>query len=118
MVIYKSECGQYLCRSVSTSTGGNYEAWSIDGCIHWRHDNRIRTWADEKKFNRPMAYCVGGYSCEKTGQKKGSFTLSLLHCDTTKVLKPFSGNTIIESIEVVFRRKVPVQNVPKWLSEG
>lgn len=113
---YKSEDGNYICRSVGGG-GGHYEVWSIDGCIHWRHENRIRTYADAEKYNHPMVYAVGGYSCEKLGQKKGSFTLNLLHCDTAKVVEPFKGNTVIESLHVVFRRKVPMQHVPHWLKD-
>jgi hypothetical protein len=64
-----------------------------------------------------MERCVGGFSAQKTGQKKGSFTLNLLHCDTTKIIEAFKGNTIIESFDIVFRRKVPPQNVPHWLKE-
>lgn len=112
---YKSECGQYLCRVVES--WGHFEVWSVDGCIHWRHDNRYQRWADEKKYNRPMVYAVGGFNAEKNGQKKGSFTLTLLHCDTTKVIEPFKGNTILESLDVVFRRKIPIQNVPKWIHQ-
>ena len=114
--VYKSECGEYLCRSVNGG-GWPYEAWTIDGCLHWRNDNRINTREDVERYNRPMAYCVGGFSAEKNDQKSGSFTLQLLHCDTAKVIEPLKGNTIIEKIDVVFRRKVPPQNVPRWLRE-
>lgn len=110
---YKSEDGNYICRFLEWA--GSYEAWTKDGCIHWRKDNRINTRADAAKYRYPMVYAVGGYSCEKLGQKKGSFTLTLLHCDTTKVIEPFKGNTVIESIAVVFRRRLPPQNVPRWL---
>lgn len=114
---YKSEDGNYLCRSVRGG-GWPYEAWTIDGSIHWRNDNRIRTSGDAERYRHPMAYCVGGYSCQQTGQKKGSFTLDLLHCDTTKIIEPGKGNTVLETLEVVFRRKVPLQHVPKWLKEA
>jgi hypothetical protein len=115
--VYKSDCGRYLCRPVNRhGGGGTYEAWTIDGCIHWRDDNRIRTWADEKRMY-PMVYSVGGYSATLTGQKPGSFTLNLLHCDVSKVVIPGLGNTIIESLDIVFRRKVPPQNVPHWLKD-
>lgn len=107
-----SECGGYLCRSLS---GGHFEAWTIDGCIHWRNDNRLRTSKDLHPYRHPMAYSVGGYSAEQTGQKPGSFTLNLMHCDTTQEIIPFRGNTIIESLAVVFRKKVPMQHVPRWL---
>lgn len=112
---WRSECGGYLCRPFG---GGNFEAWTADGSLHWRNDNRINTWADQKRFRHPMAYCVGGYSAEKTGQKTGSFTLNLLHCDVTKLVEPFRGNTIIDSMDVVFRRKIPPQNLPKWIRGG
>lgn len=114
--VYLSECGNYFCRSVNGG-GWPYEAWTIDGCLHWRNDNRVKTWADQKKFNHPMAYCVTAYHAELSDQKPGSFTLSLTHCDTTKVIEIGKGNTIIEDLGVVFRRKVPPQNVPKWLKE-
>jgi hypothetical protein len=109
---YKSECGKYICRSQGAA---QFEAWTTDGCLHWRNDNRIVTWADEKAVRHPMAYSVGGYQAEMTGQKKGSFTLNLLHCNITEVIKPGTGNTVIESVDVVFRRKIPVQNVPRWM---
>jgi len=111
--LFLSECGKYLCRL--TQGGGCFEAWTIDGCIHWEDDRRIRTWADQAKFRRPMVYAVGGYSAEMTGQKRGSFTLNLLHCDVTKEIIAGTGNTIIESLDVVFRRKIPPQNTPRWL---
>jgi hypothetical protein len=111
--VFKSECGRYLCRS--TREGGQFEAWLSDGSIHWQDDDRIEAWVDEKKFRHPLEYNVGGYSAEKTGQKKGSFTLTLLHCDTTMEIVPFKGNTIIESVDVVFLRKVPPQNTPGWM---
>ncbi len=115
--VYKSECSRYLCQVV-VGHWGNFQAWSIDGSLHWRHDNRIRTSADQQKYRHPMAYAVGGYSAEKEGQKKGSFTLNLLHCDTQKEIVPFRGNTIIESLDIVFRRRLPRQNVPHWIRAG
>ena len=112
---YKSECGKYICRALDGA--GTFEAWTVDGSIHWRNDNRIQTWKDAAKPSHPMERCVGGYSAATTGQKKGSFTLNLLRCDTTKIIEPFKGNTIIESLDIVFLRKVPSQNVPQWAKE-
>lgn len=40
-----------------------------------------------------------------------------LDYDVSKTIEPFKGNTIITSIDVVFRRKVPSQNVPHWIKE-
>jgi hypothetical protein len=91
------------------------EVWTRGGERHWRDDNRIRTWKDAAEPRYPMEFCVGGYSAQKTGQKKGAFTLSLLHCDITKIIDPWKGNTVIENIDVVFRRKIPPQNVPHWV---
>jgi hypothetical protein len=111
---YKSDCGKYICRD----TGGcNFEAWTVDGCFHWRNDNRVRTLGDLPTYVHPMVYAVGGYSGERTGQREGSFTLTLLHCDPSKTIEPYKGNTIIESLDAVFRRKVPMQHVPHWLKE-
>ena len=112
MDFFKSECGNYLCRSLG---GGTFEAWTADGSIHWRNDNRARTWADAAKPCHPLERCTGGYSAETIGQKKGSFTLQLLHCDTSKIIEAYKGNTIIEQVSVIFRRKIPPQNVPHWL---
>lgn len=108
---YLSECGMYLCRSLG---GGEFEAWTRDGARHWRNDNRVRTWKESRQPRHPMDFSVAGYSAEKTGQKKNSFTLNLVNCDITQFIEPFKGNTIIESIDVVFRRKLPPQNVPHW----
>lgn len=110
--MFLSECGGYVCRSHG---GGNYEAWTVDGATHWKHDDRVKTWADAKRFRHPLPYGVGGYSAEKTGQKPGSFTLNLLKCNTRMKIKPFTGNTIIESRDVVFRRKVNRGHVASWL---
>lgn len=101
---YLSECGGYYCRYLGS--GGRFEAWTADGKIHWLKDDRIKTWDDAKAKRHPLEYCVGGYSAEKTGEKKGSFTLYLLHCNTRKVIVPFTGNTVIESLDVVFRRRL------------
>jgi hypothetical protein len=114
--IYRSECGQYLCRS--TRFAGHFEAWLLDGSVHWRDDNRVQTWADQKKYCCPLAQSVGGYSAQQLGQKIGSFTLKLLHCDITKQIEPFQGNTVLEQLDVVFRRKVPAQNVPRWIRQA
>jgi hypothetical protein len=111
--IYRSECGGFLCRVGSAA--GHFEAWTVDGSIHWRDDNRIQTWKDAAIIRHPMERCVGAYSAETAGQKKGSFTLSLLRCDTTKIVESFQGNTVIEDLDIVFRRKIPKQNWPKWL---
>jgi hypothetical protein len=113
--VYKSECGGYLCRS--TRDGGRYEAWTRDGAIHWKDDDRIKTWEDEKKASHPLEYCVVGFSAQMTGQKKGSFTLSLAHCDITAIIKPWTGNTIIESRKIVFRRRVPAQCIPHFIRQ-
>jgi hypothetical protein len=112
--IYRSECGGYLCRSID----GFYEAWTADGATHWKNDNRVQTREDAEKFNRPLKYSVGSYSCERAGQKKGSFTLGLLHCNTRKKIKPFTGNTIIEQREVVFRRRLPFRQTPHWFKSA
>ena len=111
---YKSECGGYLCRYLGF---GNYEAWKMDGSIHWVHDDRIKTWKDAEKRRHPLPFSVGGYSAEKTGQKKGSFTVTLLRCDTKKYIKPWTGNTVLESLHIVFRRKVQAAHIPRWLKE-
>jgi len=109
---YLSECGQYVARCAGT--WGAFEVWTADGAIHWRHDNRIKTWADAKEDRRPMVYATGGFSAHKTGQKKGSFTVYLLHCDPTKIVVPWTGNTVIERLNVVFRRKIPSGHSAKW----
>lgn len=113
MDLYKSECGGYLCRA--PRRWGSFEAWTIDGSIHWRDDDRIKCFADEKTAPHPLEYCTGGFSARTTGQKKGSFTVTLLHCDTSKIIVPWTGNTVIESRDVVFRRRVPHQNWPRFL---
>ena len=109
--MYLSECGGYVCRA----TPGSYEAWTIDGSLHWRDDDRIKTWADAKRRRHPLPYGVGGFSCELPGQKHGSFTLKLLHCDTRKYIKPYAGNTIIEALDVVFRRQIQSNHTTSWL---
>jgi hypothetical protein len=114
--MYLSECGRYVCRPVNRhGGGGTYEAWTADGSIHWRDDNRVLTWADADKPRHPMAYAVGGYSATKTGQKKGSFTLDLLHCDTAMFVKAYTGNTVIESLHIVFRRKIQSNHEAAWM---
>lgn len=109
--IYKSECGRYLCRA--PRMWGSFEAWDIDGLTHWRDDDRVKSWDDPPLH--PFEYCSGGFQAEMTGQKKGSFTVTLLHCDTHKLIEPWTGNTVIEQQDVVFRRKIPRQNWPKFL---
>ena len=104
----------YLCRAIGG--WGSFEAWTIDGSIHWRHDNRIRTFKDQEKYRKPMVYCTVAFSAEKTGQKTGSFTVTLAHCDPTKDVEAFRGNTIIEQIDIVFRRRVPPHCVPKFIA--
>ncbi len=111
--IYKSECGGYLCRA--PRCWGSFEAWTIDGLIHWRQDDRIKTWDDNNLDWHPFEYCTGGFSAQMTGQKKGSFTVTLLHCDTSIVIVPWTGNTVVEKQDIVFRRRVPHQNWPKFL---
>jgi hypothetical protein len=112
--MYLSECGGYVCRVIE-GCSCDYEAWTVDGAIHWQHDNRVKTWKDAKKRRHPLPYSVGGWAAMRTGQKKGSFTLHLLHCDARKYIKPFAGNTVIESRDIVFRRKVPSHHVASWL---
>lgn len=111
--LYLSECGGYLCRGLGS---GNFEAWTRDGSVHWQKDDRVKTWEDAAIPRHPLEYGVGGYSAKKTGQKKGSFSLSLLHCDTSKFIEPFKGNTIVEARDIVFRRQLPPQRMPAELS--
>lgn len=113
--VFLSECGEYLCRCLGG--GGLFEAWTRDGARHWRHDNRIRTWKEAAEARHPVEFAVAGYSNTKTGQKRDSFTLHLVHCDITKFVEPYKGNTVIESLDIVFRRRVPPQNVPHWIRE-
>ena len=108
-----SECGKYICRHLQGIA--NYEAWTVDGSTYWRHDDRVKTWEDARKRRHPYEYSVGGWSCRKPKQKPGSFTLNLLHYDRRKYIKPLTGNTIIESIYVVFRRKVPSGHTRAWV---
>lgn len=109
-----SECGGYVCRVAPGDSWGSFEAWTVDGSIHWENDQRIKTWEDAREPRHPLPFGVGGYSATKTGQKKGSFTLNLLRCDTTMIIEPYKGNTIIESLDVVFRRKVPAGHYAAW----
>lgn len=101
--LYRSECGKFLCRMHG---GGCGEAWTADGKTHWVNDT--------SNSNRPQPFCVGGYSCAMNGQKKGSFTLNLLRCNPRKKIIPLTGNTIIESQDVVFRKMVPGIHMPRW----
>lgn len=87
----------------------------MDGAIHWRRDDRFKSWDDHKLDWHPFEYCTGGFSAEKPGQKKGSFTVTLLRCDTQKIITPWTGNTVIEKQEIIFRRRVPRQNYPQFL---
>jgi hypothetical protein len=112
--IYKSECGRYLCR-VASRGWGCFEAWTVDGSIHWLSDDRIRTFDDEKLDWHPFEYCTGGFSARMTGQKKGAFTVTLLRCDPNNIIVPWTGNTVVEKQDIVFRRKIPRQNWPKFL---
>lgn len=109
---YLSECGDYICRKLDGC--GHYEAWTKDGSIHWEDDDRIRTWEDAKIPMHPLPYGVGGFSAEMHGQKRGSFTLNLLKCDTSKIIDPFQGNTITEAKDIVFRRKIPSNHNAAW----
>jgi hypothetical protein len=113
--LFRSECGGFFCRASATRGWGSFEVWSADGKTHWRCDDRIKCWADNELAWHPFEFCTGGFSAEKMGQKAGSFTVTLLHCDTGKVIIPWTGNTVIESRDVVFRRRVPPQNWPKFL---
>lgn len=63
MQVYKSECGKYLCRV--TRCWGSFEAWTIDGSIHWRDDNRVVTWADHIRVQ--PAPCGGVGTAAKEG---------------------------------------------------
>lgn len=111
--IYRSECDAYLCHLVGW--GGDYEAWTIDGGMHWHNDDRLQKQGDRERYPCPLEYMVIGYSAAKYDQKKGSFTLRLAHCDPTQPIVPWTGNTILEQREVVFRRRVPWQQTPRWL---
>ena len=110
--MYISECRGYVCRRVGS---GEYEAWTADGSIHWRYDTRIQTWADARKPRHPMVYAVGGWCCEQTGQKPGSFTLDLCHCDVTGFVTAFTGNTLLDKRRVVFRRKIQPNHIAACL---
>ena len=103
--VFRSECGVYLCRFLGSC---NFEAWTADGETHWANDDR-----PEREYTLPLV--VGGYSAEMIGQKKNSFTLYLLRCDPTIKIIPFRGNTVIESLHIVFRRRVPWMHVPRWM---
>lgn len=111
--IYKSECGGFLCRA--TRQWGNFEVFTADGSTHWRDDDRFKTFADERAALKALPYCTGGFSAQKTGQKKGSFTITILNCDAAKAIIPWTGNTVTEQRDVIFRRRVPKQNWPKFL---
>jgi hypothetical protein len=111
--IYRSECDAYVCHWLGQ--GGAYEAWTIDGDIHWHHDDRIQKRGDCERYPYPLDSMVVAYSAERYDQKQGSFTLRLAHCDPSKVIVPWTGNTILEQREVVFRRRVPWQQTPRWL---
>lgn len=89
----------------------------MDGSIHWRDDDRIKCWSDNEIEWHPFEYCTGGFSARVDGQKQGSFTVTLLRCDISKVIVPWTGNTVIEKLDVVFRRRVPPQNLPKFLRQ-
>lgn len=106
--MYKSECGEYVCRYLCDVA--RFDAWTFDGHIHWLDDDRIKTFADEKLDWPALKYAIGGYSAQMTGQKKGSFTLDLLICDPNKIIIPWKGNTVIETRNIVFRRKIPPQH--------
>lgn len=111
--LFRSECGLYYARHLE---GGRYEAWGRDGEPHWRRDDRGYSWDDVKQGVRPLEWQVGSYSAAMHGQKPGTFTLGLLRCDTTKIVEPYTGNTVVESRKVEFRRRVPGIHMPRWAS--
>jgi hypothetical protein len=100
--LFISDCGGYYCRALGNA---HFEVWTSNGTIHWREDSR------RPLCEYPIVYCVGGYSCQKKGQKEGSFTLNLLHCDTQIKILVFKGNTIIDQKDVVFRRRIQSNHV-------
>ncbi len=106
--LFISDCGGYYARDLGNAY---FEAWTENGTIHWRENNR------RPICEYPMVYSIGGYSCQKLGQKKGSFTLSLLHCDPSVKIITFMGNTIIDEKDVVFRRKVQSNHVKAVLKK-
>lgn len=111
--LYRSECGRYLCLTRwSKERCAWQEAWSKDGKIHWTDGPKVHEWG-ARLFAHPFQ--VGGYSAEKAGQKKGSFTLTLLCCDARKIVEPWTGNTIVDGFDCVFRRKIPLQNYPAFI---
>lgn len=107
--MFRSECGKYLCRQAG-NCGGAFDAWTVDGKTHWKWDRR------EPLSDYPLELNVGSYSCERGDQKKGSFTLGLYRCNPRKKVKAFTGNTVIEHQDVVFRRRLPAILMPRWAS--
>lgn len=112
MRMYWSECGEY----VLVAEGGVHDGtvYLKDGSRMWIHDRRVKTWDDAKIPRKALPFCIGGYSCQKTGEKKGTFTINLLECDTEKFIEAWTGNTVIRSLNVKFRRKIPSNHHSAW----
>lgn len=110
--LYLSDCGQFICRHIGPC--GVFEAWTIDGRTHYQHDGRVKTWDDAKKPRRALRFCVGGYSATLCDQKKGTFNLDLCECNPRKIIKPLTGNTIVRTQLIAFRRRIPRAHWNKW----
>jgi hypothetical protein len=108
--VYRSDCDGYLCRWLGTS--GAYEAWTADGSIHWRHDDLAR---DDPAAAFPPRWMVIRYQAALYDQPRGTFTLTLAHCDVRVRVIPWTGNAVLASRPVTFRRRVPWRQTPRWL---
>lgn len=118
--LFVSECGKYLCRkNFSTKDNAgfleNYEVWTRDKKTHWVGDDRINQEEDWYVGLKALPYVVTSWSCQMTGQKKGSFTLGLTHYDPETLLVKYATPEI-ESRKVVFRKRVPGIHMPRWAS--
>jgi hypothetical protein len=114
MAMFLSDCGEYILITKSGHGSSYSDVYLRDGSRHWVHDERVKTWKDAKVPRKALPFCIGGYSCTKNGEKKGTFTVTLLDCNTEKEIVPWTGNTVIQSLDVKFRRKIPSNHYAAW----
>lgn len=109
--LWVSECGKYYAYD-------GYENADVirisDGRFYY--GGNTRNSITGKPNHRFMVGCYNNRDTGKGCRRKHRFTLDIGEYDTTKKIKPFTGNTQISSLDILFTKKRSSRFMPKWVA--
>jgi len=106
-MILVSDCGEYVC----VRTGRNFDVIAADGSRIWLTNRVMYDGFDDPRLLYPqLEFLVGAVSNNSRTTRNGryipDYTIVIHRLDLAVKIEPYTGNTVLESKTLRFRRVI------------